>query len=218
MRWIAVLAILLLALSSCSEDGPISSIIEEGGLTTTGAPPETEAPPATEAPEDAESESNEDLLLWLLVILVMALVGVAIWAAVSRRSQQKSDAMINVSTRVNGVIAAGNWLHDSASLEILGAPSAAVAARWQNVRPRAVELQMEAASLGQGSGSQQMDSALNSLAQTIGSFVGAMDGYVSLQATESENVSPELLTSARQSVEARRRDLGAAIASVNVAR
>ena len=77
---------------------------------------------------------------------------------------------------------------------------------------------MEAASLGQGSGSQQRDNALNSLAQIIGSFVGAMDGYISLQATESENVSPELLTSAHQSVEARRRDLGAAMASVSVAR
>jgi hypothetical protein len=66
-----------------------------------------------------------------------------------------------------------------------------------------------------GSGSPQRDSALNSLAQTVGSFVSAMDGYVSVQTTEGENVTPELLTSARQSVEARRRDLGAAMASVS---
>ena len=155
------------------------------------------------------------LLLGGLVILLM---GLAIWAATSRRSQQKSDAMLNVSTRVNNVIATGNWLHDSASLELLGVPAAQLTARWQNVRPRAVELQTEAAALGMASGSQQRDSALNSLSQAVGSFVSAMDGYVSLQSTGGENVTPELLTSARQSVEARRRDLGAAITSVSVAR
>ena len=98
---ILVCAALLVALSACGEEGEgvVSSLLEEGGIPTsegsgTEAPPET-APPETAPPEtappdaapadDATDDSSDTLLILLLLVLV-ALLGVVIWIAASRRS------------------------------------------------------------------------------------------------------------------------------------
>ncbi len=103
---ILVCAALLVALSACGEEGEgvVSSLLEEGGIPTsegsgTEAPPETAppetappetappetAPPDAAPPDDATDDSSDTLLILLLLVLV-ALLGVVIWIAASRRS------------------------------------------------------------------------------------------------------------------------------------
>jgi hypothetical protein len=102
MRWILILAALLLAVGACGEEGEgvVSSILEGGELPTTGAPgteaPEETAPPETAPPETAppadagqeETDDSDDTLLILLLVVLVALLGVVIWIAASRRSGQ----------------------------------------------------------------------------------------------------------------------------------
>lgn len=67
-------------------------------------------------------------------------------------------------------------------------------------------------------GERGRGAALSWLAQTVGSFVGGMDSYASMQAAEGEQASADLQAGARASVDARRRDLADALTRLQAAR
>ena len=234
---LAVVLILVVGLvaGACDGDGSTASSISEqaqegGGRGDDSAaqeetPPETEAPPATEAPapEEPETESETEALTVFIILVVVLLIAVLIGGLIGGRSrkEQPSQAAAPVpDTSLNNMVATANWLHDSASLEVLSSPADQVAQQWQRVRPRAVDLETQASSQAMGSASAQLATASTGLASVVGSLTSSLDSYVTLRQRQQagEAVSDELITEAQNSVMSRRRDLQAAVGQVQAAR
>lgn len=225
--WVALIAALFaLVTAGCSEDGEggavVSSIAQGRPEATT--PPVTEAPPATETPApEAPSDSGEEdeSLALLLAIALIVLVAVLIGGAIGRRSQKPERPRQDLqgaqrNSDVNNVLATATWLHDSASLDLLSASSGRLSEQWQNVRPRAADLQTQAAALALGSNSPELDAAASALSQAAGAFAGAMDGYVSIE--NQAGASGELAAEAKAAVMTRRQELQHAMGEVMAAR
>jgi hypothetical protein len=227
--------------AACSEDGEggsvISSIVQErpdpgdGEGTTPPASdqPDVTAPPGGETPPPEgetpppEEPTEDNTLAFVLAIILIVLIAVGIGTAIGGRSRKREEPSGYRDARaaqrdsdVNQMLSAASWVHDSASLEVLGAPSDQAAAQWQNVRPRVAEVQTQAGALAMGSGSPELDAAASSLSQAAGSFAGAMDSYVAMQ--QRRDAPEELLAEARGGVMTRRRELQAAIGRMTGAR
>lgn len=224
-------AVFALVTAACSENGEggavVSSIAESGEVTvpevTTppDAPPATEEPPAAEAPAADEDNTPAFLVGLVLIVLIAVLIGTAIGGRSRKRDEPHRPAQgAQRNSEINNMLATASWLHDSASLDLLSTQSGQLAQQWQSVRPRAADLQTQAAALAMGSGSPELDSAASTLSQAAGSFAGAMDGYVAMQTSKDagEAVTAELQAEAKSGVMARRQELQRAIGLVSAAR
>ncbi len=227
VAWVALMAaVFALVTAGCTEDGQggsvVSSIVQDRPEATT--PPVTEAPPETETPAPeppADGGEEDDSLAWLLAIALIVLVAVLIGGAIGGRSRKREHPRQDLqgaqrNSDVNNALATASWLHDSASLDLLSASSGQLSEQWQNVRPRAADLQTQAAALALGSNSPELDAAASALSQAAGAFAGAMDAYVSIET--KEGVSGELAAEAKATVMTRRQELQHAIGRVLAAR
>lgn len=230
---IVVLAALIVTIAAaCSEDGEggsaVSSIIDSGEVTLPEAttPPPTDAPAVPETP--APEETTEDnTLAFVLALILIVLVAIGIGTAIGGRSRKREESpghrdaqATRRDSDVNTMLATASWLHDSASLDVLGASPGQASMKWQSVRTQVAELQTRAGALALGSGSPELDTAASALSQAAGSLAGAMDSYVSMETQKGagEAVSDELLADAKNSVMARRQELQRAIGRVTAAR
>jgi hypothetical protein len=180
---------------------------------TTVSPTTVPATTTTAAPAADESDDSNDWLLWVIVaaIAVVAIALVA-WLLANRASQRKAVAAAH-TRNYQQLVGEAIWLHDQASVDLLGAGSRApdrIRMEWDDVRRRSRELQSQSTTLALSAPPETAPS-LQRLGQAVGGLTGALDTYVDLRARD--DIDDTVQTAMRASAEAvdlRRRELEAA--------
>src|SRR5262245_3071047 len=177
-------------------------------VTTAAAPTVTPAPGAT-------TGGNDDIN-WgaiALVVAILAVIGIII-AMISSRSRKQAAARGAVNHRISRVVGGAQWVHDQASLDLIGATQSPDRLRvgWDDVRRRMNDMGAEASSIAVDAHDQKLAGELRQLTQALGMLAGALDTNVGLRV--SGRTDPGSVAATDESyitVNERRHDLHAAL-------
>ena len=144
-----------------------------------------------------------------MAVLLIALLA----AAASRRSRARAT----LDRRIAHLVGGAEWLHDQASLDLVGAAYTPdrLRAAWDDTRRRINDLGAEAATLAADAHDERLRGELGYLAHSLGLLGGALDTSVGLRLQEGGPGPRGTALAASESVDVvnqRRHELRAAIA------
>lgn len=233
---VSFLLALMVLLSACSEDGPLSGI-ELPSTTAPGEPPPETAPPETAPPETAppetappetappaegetpaedESElSSEDILI-LVLLGAAAVVAILVATSVaSSHSEKKAASQRAARTQSADLIGGFRWVNDQGTPEILRTSDPAMLSRtWQTTNSRIVELESRVASMQQQAPNEETAIALDGVGRSAASLRVALNSDVSLRTDPTMAGRDDLVRSSAQAVQQRRFDLDRALSNL----
>jgi hypothetical protein len=228
---VACAALLAVAGAAAAQDPTTSEPPTTAAPPTTApttAPPPTTASPTTARPTttattqattttgpDGGDDSDVD---WALVALVAAsaLVAVLLIALLAAAASRRSRARATLDRRIAHLVGGAEWLHDQASLDLVGAAYTPDRLRsaWADTRRRVNDLGAEAATLAADAHDERLRGELGDIGRALGLLGGALDTSVGLRLQESGQVPGAAMASAEAAdvVNQRRHQLRAAIA------
>jgi hypothetical protein len=236
-----VTAAVALAVTAAVLAGPAAAVVPSAQPTTstttatTSAPTTaTTSPPVTSAPTTAATTATTaaspavtpqpgattggtDNVNWgaiAAVVGILIVIGLII-ALLSSRSRKRSAAQGAVNHRISRVVGGGQWVHDQASLDLIGGTQSPDRLRvsWDDTRRRMNDLGAEASAIAVDAHDQQLAGELRQFTYALGMLAGALDTNVGLRM--SGRTDPGSVSATDESyatVNERRHDLHAALA------
>ncbi len=197
----------------------------DAGDATDRAPLDTV--PVGSTDDDRSTDGSEDrggfgIVDWL-VLAAIASAAIAVLLIVTSGSQRQTEVPTAKPSRLQrqlyDVIARAHWIHDRASVDVLGAPNARqTRSRWREIRPRMIRIESRIATIAVGTGVPALDRRLLHLGRCIADLRGAEERYVAAELTATgaatRDQGEQLVQSALEAVLAERRELLAAIEPV----
>ncbi len=233
-----VLAVAAAGVAAASGAAPVAQPTTSTAPTTTSAPTTTEAPtspPTTAAPTTAATTAttattvvattaapagtgdNGTSVNWGLVALIAAIVVVviAVIALIAGRARKRSAEQGVLHRRIAQVVGGAQWVHDQASLDLIGGTQSPDRLRvgWDDTRRRMNDMGAEATAIAVDVHDQQLAGELRQLTHALGMLAGALDTNVGLRL--SGRTDPGSVAATDESyvtVNERRHDLRAALA------
>jgi len=152
--------------------------------TTATTQPATTTTAATTTTESGDEDDDSDID-WALVALIAGIAVVVILlialiaAAASRRSRAKSQ----LDRRIAHVVGGAEWVHDQASLDLMGATQSPerLRAAWNDTRRRINDLGAEATAIAVDADDQDLAGQLRNLSHALGLLAGSLDTSVGLR-------------------------------------
>jgi hypothetical protein len=230
-RRVAV-ALLVLTLGACTAGASASpEAPRQETTTTTEAPPttpttetpttETSPSTATTTPEGpsttvALEEDGGSDVDWGPILIIVAVIGVAalVFGLISSAARRRSQAKGSLDRRLSHVVGGAEWIHDQASLDLVGGTYTPDRLRgaWEDTRRRMNDLGAEATALAVDAHDQQLQQQLRALSHSLGLLAGALDTSVGLRLQDARDPGTAMAASASADVvNQRRHDLMAAI-------
>lgn len=222
-------ALVLLGACTDEEGNPVVTLPEDVELPEVTLPegevpevtvPATEAPapeePAPEEPaEDDEGLSTEEwVLLGLLGVVVIAVI-IGATSAATRHSAKKDAARAALDGRLSAITGTSRWVVDQASVETLRiSDPAQLSTSWAGTRTRIIDHESDIAALMGSTGDPGLDQSLSLLGQSVAGLRGSLDTLVSLRTGDAASGQQALIDEAARTVQERRQQLSAAMASV----
>jgi hypothetical protein len=152
--------------------------------------------------------------VWVIAAAAAVLAIGLIVALVARRASQRNAVAATQSQRYQQLVGEAMWLHDQASVDLLGAGGRdpeRVRLEWNDVRRRADELQNQSTTLALNAPAETSP-VLQQLGRAVGGLTGALDTYVGLRSRDAiDDTLQPALTASADAVGLRRRELEAAI-------
>jgi hypothetical protein len=206
--------------------------------TTTTTPPTTAAPsteapttlpPTTVAPTTAATSGPTAATLapapagdsgsgvdWGAVGLVVGilLVVAAIIALIASAARKRAHEQGTLQRRIAHVVGGAQWVHDQASLDLIGSTQSPDRLRvaWDDTRRRMNDLGAEASAIAVDAHDQQAAGELRRLSQALGLLAGALDTSVGLRLNGGTDPATAAATDESfMTVNERRHELRAAI-------
>jgi hypothetical protein len=180
---------------------------QPGGDTTTTAPSEDDGDDGSDFP-------------WAVVIGIAVLGGLVVGLAVAvfgRRSRRAPATAGADRTELRNIVGLSEWVHDQASIELMagtGLSPDRLRSGWADTRMRMVDLSSRCAAVAPGS-ERATAVDLQRLGQAIDGLTGALDTNVALRLRAlSDPAAGDALRASNAAVDARRSDLGVALAGV----
>jgi hypothetical protein len=227
---VACAALLAVAGPAAGQDPTTSEPPTTGAPQTTApttAPPPTTARPTTtarpatttttQASTTTGSGGDDSDVDWALVAVVAAsaLVAVLLIALVAAAAGRRSRARATLDRRIAHLVGGAEWLHDQASLDLVGAAYTPdqLRAAWDDTRRRINDLGAEAATLAADAHDERLRGELGDIARSLGLLGGALDTSVGLRLQEAGR-GPGAALAVSESIDAvnqRRHELRAAI-------
>jgi hypothetical protein len=136
-------------------------------------------PAATTAADDGSSVNWALLAVLVAIVLVLA----AIIALVRNRSQAQSRERGTLHRRIAHVVGGAQWVHDQASLELIGStvPPERLRVSWDDTRRRMNDLGAEVSTIAVGAHDKAVSAELRTLGHALGLLEGALDTSVGLR-------------------------------------
>ncbi len=158
----------------------------------TTRPPRTTSPPATEAPattvaptEPADEGDDGSSIDWGTVAIIAAIVAVlaGVIAVIAGAGSKRRRAEASVNSRVAQVVGGAEWIHDQASLELIGGTRSPEQLRpaWDDTRRRINDLGAQAAAIAVDAKDEALGQQLHGLTHALGLLGGALDTSVALR-------------------------------------
>jgi hypothetical protein len=173
----------------------------------------TEAPTATTvAPAGGDSNDTNWALVALAVgiVIVIGLIVALLAGNAGKRSRQQGA----LQRRIAHVVGGAQWVHDQASLDLIGGtqPPDRLRVAWDDTRRRMNDMGAEATSIAVDAHDQYIADELTALSHALGLLVGALDTSVGLRLDGTGD--PRTVAATNESfltVNERRHDLHAAL-------
>jgi len=162
---------------------------------TTQAP--TTRPPATTATTAATTTSTEatttttteaagdDSVDWGLIALIagIALVVILLVALIAGAASRRRRTQGMLRRRIAQVVGGAEWVHDQASLDLMGATQSPerLRAGWDDTRRRINNLGSEATAIAVDADDEALAHELRTLSHSLGLLAGALDTSVGLR-------------------------------------
>ena len=150
--------------------------------TATTQPTTTTAATTTTAPGDEGDDSDVD---WGLVALIagIAVVVILLIALIAGAASRRSRAKGRLDRRIAHVVGGAEWVHDQASLDLMGATQSPERLRgaWDDTRRRINDLGAEATAIAVDADDQDLAGQLRNLSHALGLLAGSLDTSVGLR-------------------------------------
>jgi hypothetical protein len=168
-----------------TESPPTSATATTESPATT-SPPETQAPASTVAPTLPTDESTGGSSIdWGTVAIVAAIVAAIalLVALVGGAASRRRRAQASVNSRVAQVVGGAEWIHDQASLELIGFTQSPERLRpaWEDTRRRINDLGAQASAIAVDAKDEALSQQLHALTHALGLLGGALDTSVGLR-------------------------------------
>lgn len=157
-------------------------------VAPTTAPPTTTAPTVapTLAPEPAGGGADDDSEVnWGAIgaVVGIILVVAALIALISSRSRKQAQEKGTLNRRIAHVVGGAQWVHDQASLDLIGSTQSPDRLRvsWDDTRRRMSDLGAEVSSIAVSAHDKQVAGELRALGHALGLLEGALDTSVGLR-------------------------------------
>jgi hypothetical protein len=153
--------------------------------STTEPPEEDTTVPATDAttPDGDEGDEGSDID-WGLIGLIAAIVAVValLAALIAGRARARRQAREEERRRLAHLVGGARWVHDQASLELLGGAQSPerLQASWADVRRRINDLAAQASEASVGAG-DEVAADVRRLGRALGDLESALDTNVELR-------------------------------------
>jgi hypothetical protein len=157
---------------------------------TTEAPttesPTTEAPATTVAPtEPADGGEGGSSIDWGTVAVIAAIAAViaGLIALVAGAGARRRRAQATLDSRLADVVGGAEWIHDQASLELIGGTHSPERLRpaWEDTRRRIDDLGARTSALAVDVKDQALSQQLHDVTHALGLLGGALDTSVGLR-------------------------------------
>jgi predicted small lipoprotein YifL len=151
--------------------------------TTAATEPATTTTAATTtAPGDDGDDSGVD---WGLIALIAGIAAVVILliALVAGAAGRRSRARGLLDRRIGHVVGGAEWVHDQASLDLMGATQSPerLRAAWADTRRRINDLGAEATAIAVDADDEDLARQLRNLSHALGLLAGSLDTSVGLR-------------------------------------
>ena len=168
--------------------------------------------------DDGSSLTTEDwILLGILGVLGIGVI-MGVTSLAHHHSEKKQAAKAGLDSRLGEIVGSARWIHDQGSMDVLRVSDPRqLASTWDGVRARIIDLEANVSGLGSQVSNRSLQQSLSRLGQTAAGLRGALESLVSLRLGSDADDQADLIQSARQTVEERRRQLGQAIDPVAAA-
>jgi len=180
---------------------PTSAPTTAAPTTATTQAPTTQAPttraPATTATTAATTTSTEatttttteaagdDSVDWGLIALIggIALVVILLVALIAGAASRRRRTQGMLRRRIAQVVGGAEWVHDQASLDLMGATQSPerLRAGWDDTRRRINNLGSEATAIAVDADDEALAHELRTLSHSLGLLAGALDTSVGLR-------------------------------------
>ncbi|MDY7102316.1 MAG: hypothetical protein S0880_14110 [Actinomycetota bacterium] len=180
---------------------------------TTAAPAPEPAQPVPDDPDNAEQDgldAEDWILLALIAVGVVAIVALVANAS-ARHGQRQARTETDRRTRLDSIVGNCRWIHDHASLELVGVTDVEqLASTWPQVRQRILGTEADISAMA--ATDARLAPQLTALGRAVSSLRSSLETYVGFRTKPHTSGQDSLMHAATDSVVAARRELSSALA------